>query len=188
MNSTKRKFNALLQGLSSPRASTDQESPATMFGNRAASTKAVDYEALLQKRRRLGFPESTAPRLDNPVSSGLTSLASSIRRTVSDATTPKVRRDGSARYSPGDREELLKRLATFQEITDWTPKPERVNEVEWAKRGWACQGKERVRCLLCHKELVVKLKKEAGDKETDALTAAEVGMFWKISGFLNELS
>ncbi|PON27677.1 hypothetical protein TGAM01_v203444 [Trichoderma gamsii] len=174
MNSTKRKFNALLQGLSSPRASTDQESPATMFGNRAASTKAVDYEALLQKRRRLGFPESTAPRLDNPVSPSLSSLATSIRRTVSDATTPKVRRDGSARYSPGDREELLKRLATFQEITDWMPKPDRVNEVEWAKRGWVCQGKERVRCLLCHKELVVKLKKEAGDTELDALTAAEV--------------
>ncbi|KAL7941204.1 C3HC zinc finger-like domain-containing protein [Trichoderma barbatum] len=176
MNSTKRKFNALLQGLSSPRPSTDSESPAAMFGNRVPSgtIKTVDYDALLQKRRRLGFPEATAPRLDNTVSSGLTSLASSIRRTVSDATTPKVRRDGPARYSPGDREELLKRLATFQEITDWTPKPDKINEVEWAKRGWICQGKERVRCLLCHKELLVKLKKEAGESEGDALTAAEV--------------
>ncbi|KAK0766462.1 hypothetical protein N5P37_000187 [Trichoderma harzianum] len=175
-NSTKRKFNALLQGLSSPRPSTDGDSPATMFGNRvpSGSHKPLDYDALLQKRRRLGFPESTAPRLDNTVSSGLTSLASSIRRTVSDATTPKVRRDGPARYSPGDREELLKRLATFQEITDWTPKPDKINEVEWAKRGWICQGKERVRCLLCHKELVVKLKKEVGESEEDALTAAEV--------------
>lgn len=178
-NSTKRKFNALLQGLSSPRPSTDGDSPATMFGNRvpSGSHKPLDYDALLQKRRRLGFPESTAPRLDNTVSSGLTSLASSIRRTVSDATTPKVRRDGPARYSPGDREELLKRLATFQEITDWTPKPDKINEVEWAKRGWICQGKERVRCLLCHKELVVKLKKEVGESEGDALTAAEVGKF-----------
>ncbi|KAM0259340.1 hypothetical protein ACHAQJ_003372 [Trichoderma viride] len=145
-----------------------------MFGNRAQSTKNVDYEAMLQKRRRLGFPDSTAPRLENSVSPGLSSLASSIRRTVSDATTPKVRRDGSARYSPGDREELLKRLATFQEFTDWTPKPDKINEVEWAKRGWVCQGKERVRCLLCHKELVVKLKKEAGENEADALTSAEV--------------
>ncbi|RFU71763.1 hypothetical protein TARUN_10499 [Trichoderma arundinaceum] len=174
MNSTKRKFNALLQGLSSPRPSTEEESPANMFGNRAQSGKNVDYDALLQKRRRLGFPDSTAPRLDNPVSSGLTSLASSIRRTVSDATTPKVRRDGPARYSPGDREELLKRLATFQEITDWTPKPDKVSEVEWAKRGWVCQGKERVRCLLCHKELVVKLKKEVEDSKADALASAEV--------------
>lgn len=172
MNSTKRKFNALLQGLSSPRPSTQEDAPATMFGSRAQSNKTVDYDALMQKRRRLGFPDSMAPRLDNSVSSGLTSLASSIRRTVSDATTPKVRRDGPARYSPGDREELLRRLATFQEITDWTPKPDKINEVEWAKRGWVCQGKERVRCLLCHKELVVKLKKEAED--ADALAAAEV--------------
>lgn len=182
MNSTKRKFNALLQGLSSPRPSTEDESPATMFGNRVpSSSKTADYEAMLQKRRRLGFPDSTAPRLDNSVSTGLTSLASSIRRTVSDATTPKVRRDGPARYSPGDREELLKRLATFQEITDWTPKPDKINEVEWAKRGWICQSKERVRCLLCHKELVVKLKKEVGENEGDALTSAEVGklLFWR---------
>lgn len=177
MNSTKRKFNALLQGLSSPRPSTDDESsPAAMFGgNRVPSgSRVVDHEAMLQKRRRLGFPDETAPRMEGPVSSGLTSLASSIRRTVSDATTPKVRRDGPARYSPGDRDELLKRLATFQEITDWTPKPDKISEVEWAKRGWICQGKERVRCLLCHKELVVKLKKEAAEGE-DGLTAAEVG-------------
>jgi hypothetical protein len=183
MNSTKRKFNALLQGLSSPRPSTEEDSSADMFGNRASSNKNVDYEALLQKRRRLGFPDSTAPRLENSVSPGLSSLASSIRRTVSDATTPKVRRDGSARYSPGDREELLKRLATFQEFTDWTPKPEKINEVEWAKRGWVCQGKERVRCLLCHKELVVKLKKEAEESEAAALTSAEVGAYWSILNF-----
>ncbi|KAK1246071.1 hypothetical protein MKX07_005140 [Trichoderma sp. CBMAI-0711] len=175
MNSTKRKFNALLQGLSSPRPSTDDESPAAMFGHRVPSgSKVVEHEAMLQKRRRLGFPDETAPRMEPPVSSGLTSLASSIRRTVSDATTPKVRRDGPARYSPGDRDELLKRLATFQEITDWTPKPDRISEVEWAKRGWICQGKERVRCLLCHKELVVKLKKEAAEGEDGLLTAAEV--------------
>ncbi|KAL6863660.1 C3HC zinc finger-like domain-containing protein [Trichoderma novae-zelandiae] len=173
MNSTKRKFNALLQGLSSPRPSTEGESPAAMFGNRVPSGKISDHEAMLQKRRRLGFPDETAPRMDTSVSSGLTSLASSIRRTVSDATTPKVRRDGPARYSPGDREELLRRLATFQEITDWTPKPDRINEVEWAKRGWVCQGKERVRCLLCHKELVVKLRKEAAEGG-DELTSAEV--------------
>jgi hypothetical protein len=156
-----------------------------MFGHRVPSgSKVVEHEAMLQKRRRLGFPDETAPRMEPPVSSGLTSLASSIRRTVSDATTPKVRRDGPARYSPGDRDELLKRLATFQEITDWTPKPDRISEVEWAKRGWICQGKERVRCLLCHKELVVKLKKEAAEGEDGLLTAAEVGellLSWSFS-------
>ncbi|CRK38307.1 hypothetical protein BN1723_018676, partial [Verticillium longisporum] len=41
----------------------------------------------------------------------------------------------ASKYAPNDRAELLKRLATFQEITDWTPKPDLVNEIEWAKRG-----------------------------------------------------
>ncbi|OAA62829.1 c3hc zinc finger protein [Niveomyces insectorum RCEF 264] len=67
------------------------------------------------------------------------------------------------RYCPGDREQLLRRLATFQELTDWTPKPNRINEIEWAKRGWVCQGKERVRCTLCSKELVVQLRRRSQD-------------------------
>lgn len=79
------------------------------------------------------------------------------------------------KYCPGDRDELLKRLASFQELTDWTPKPDPVNEIEWAKRGWACQGKERVRCTLCNKELVVKLnRKEINGREVAVLVASEI--------------
>ncbi|KAK3998292.1 putative mRNA export factor rsm1 [Cladorrhinum sp. PSN332] len=79
------------------------------------------------------------------------------------------------KYCPGDRDQLLRRLATFQELTDWTPKPDRVNEVEWAKRGWVCQGKERVRCLLCEAELVVKInKKEIDGREISVLIASEI--------------
>lgn len=71
------------------------------------------------------------------------------------------------RYCPGDREQLLRRLATFQELTDWTPKPDRINEIEWARRGWACHGKERVRCTLCSRELVVRLGREEDAAEED---------------------
>lgn len=67
------------------------------------------------------------------------------------------------KYCPGDRDELIRRLATFQELTEWTPKPDKVNEIEWAKRGWVCHGKERVQCTLCHKELVVRTSKEQID-------------------------
>ncbi|KAK4643642.1 hypothetical protein QC761_406400 [Podospora bellae-mahoneyi] len=61
------------------------------------------------------------------------------------------------KYCPADRGELLRRLATFQELTDWTPKPERISEIEWAKRGWVCLGKERVKCTLCEREVTVKI-------------------------------
>jgi len=79
------------------------------------------------------------------------------------------------KFCPGDREQLLKRLATFQELTDWTPKPDRVNEIEWAKRGWMCQGKERVKCTLCARELIVKInRKEVNGKEVSVLIASEI--------------
>ncbi|PSR97424.1 C3HC zinc finger-like-domain-containing protein, partial [Coniella lustricola] len=79
------------------------------------------------------------------------------------------------KYCPGDRVELLKRLVSFQELTDWTPKPEAVNEVQWAKHGWICNGKERVRCTLCNKELIVRLnKKEVDGKEVAVLVPSEI--------------
>lgn len=94
------------------------------------------------------------------------------------AHPPSIREGGGLpppKYCPGDREQLLRRLATFQELTDWTPKPDRVNEVEWAKRGWVCQGKERVKCTLCNAELVVKInRKEVDGKEISVLIASEI--------------
>ena len=44
-------------------------------------------------------------------------------------------------------------------------KPESINEVQWAKRGWRCVGRERVGCVGgCGKEVVIKL--EEGPEET----------------------
>ncbi|KAL5598626.1 hypothetical protein BROUX41_003450 [Berkeleyomyces rouxiae] len=81
----------------------------------------------------------------------------------------------AAKYCPADRAQLIERLTTFQEISEWTPKPDRVSEIEWAKRGWVCQGKERVRCTLCHKELVVRFNtKEVDGKEVPVLMPSEI--------------
>ena len=180
MHATKRKFNALLQGLSNPRPSSTSDATAsgTMDADSRrgdAAAAAASHDALLQKRRRLGFPDSTAPSAYNP--SLASSISSALRRSTTQASAKSVKdKDALAKYAPGDRDELLKRLATFQELTDWTPKPERVSEIEWAKRGWICQGKERVRCVLCHKELVVKLnRKDVDGKEVPVLVASEIG-------------
>ena len=44
-------------------------------------------------------------------------------------------------------------------------KPDEINEVEWAKRGWSCVGKERVRCVGgCEKEVVILLEGDARRK------------------------
>ncbi|KAK2592017.1 hypothetical protein QQS21_010288 [Conoideocrella luteorostrata] len=171
MNATKRKFNALLQGLSSPRPTTpdDNMNATAKYGNNIATN-----DAILQKRRRLGFPESTAPTLYTPSQTTKTFSGVVLKRSPTQSSGKAIS-SPPARYSPGDRDELLKRLATFQEITDWTPKPDKVNEIEWAKRGWICQGKEKVRCVLCHKELVVKLnRKESDGKEVSVLVSSEI--------------
>lgn len=148
----------------------------------------------LAKKRRVGGPGSTPSKHGALHSEGLSQTPvrpGGQQTTISNITLRKWTPTGSSpareagaaggksdaqpKYCPGDREQLLRRLATFQELTDWTPKPDRVNEVEWAKRGWVCQGKERVRCTLCARDLVVKLnRKEVDGKEIPVLIASEI--------------
>jgi hypothetical protein len=86
------------------------------------------------------------------------------------------------KYAPWDRAAFLKRLESFKSVTDWTPKPAKVNEVEWAKRGWVCQGQERVRCELCNVEIFVKLNvKESDGEGARVLNASDIGMHPLIS-------
>lgn len=98
---------------------------------------------------------------------------SSAASTRSSTPTPGSGAASSHRYSPTDRSALISRLATFQELTDWTPKPDRIGELAWARRGWVCVGKERVRCTLCGREVVVRLAgssikdKARGDEEKE---------------------
>lgn len=135
---------------------------------------------LLSKRRRLGLPDSTPSKelsVSSATNGGQTTISNIVLRKWS-GNRDKDKGHGTIfkpKYCPGDREELLKRLASFQELTDWTPKPDPVNEVQWAKRGWVCQGKERVRCTLCNRELVVKLnRKEIDGQEVPVLVASEI--------------
>jgi hypothetical protein len=161
--------------------------PATMAGDSSSAD--------LLKKRRVGGPTTTPSKYTNTLqTTPMRSSPASIRSvapsttTVSNVTLRKWTpgagspapdgREGlppPPKYCPGDRDQLLRRLATFQELTDWTPKPDRVSEVEWAKRGWVCQGKERVKCTLCGRELVVKVnRKEVDGKEVAVLIASEV--------------
>ena len=53
-------------------------------------------------------------------------------------------------------------------------KPDIVNEVQWAKRGWSCVGKEHIRCVEgCEKELVIGL--EEFTVEEDSRESASEG-------------
>ena len=69
-------------------------------------------------------------------------------------------------FAPWDRGQFLERLKTYRHVDKWTGKPERINEVQWAKRGWSCVGKERVGCVGgCGKEVVIMLESSREDKQ-----------------------
>ncbi|KAK4135001.1 zf-C3HC-domain-containing protein [Trichocladium antarcticum] len=203
MNSNvKRKFNALLQGIGNRPSieRTDADNSPTDPASSPASQRASPYSARtmatdgsldLTKKRRVGGPTSTPSKYTSTLQSSPASIRSiqgtpttvsnvTLRKWASHASVASLAggKDGPPslpKYCPGDREQLVRRLATFQEMTDWTPKPDRVNEIEWAKRGWVCRGKERVRCTLCGHELVVRVnRKEVDGKEISVLIASEI--------------
>ncbi|KAL9608314.1 MAG: hypothetical protein Q9167_006853, partial [Letrouitia subvulpina] len=71
-------------------------------------------------------------------------------------------------FAPYDRELFLKRLETFRDVDKWISKPALINEVEWAKRGWSCVGKDKVGCVGgCGAEVMVTLESDKPLKNSD---------------------
>jgi hypothetical protein len=182
MNATKRKFNALLSGIGNK--STTSLSSQKEVNNASSvdltSTEGIDRTASLPKKRRT----SGSTSIDMPTPSNVKTLATKLSATASmphkksaSIATATLEAD-APKYAPWDRGEFLKRLKSFSSIQDWTPKPARVNEVEWAKRGWVCQKTERVRCCLCNVEILVKLNQKVVDGKEEAVYIEDnIGMF-----------
>ena len=134
------------------------------------------------KKRRVGPPTSTPLRFSRykpsvvvaPTTHG--AISASASKLLLDAARTSPSSSSPPRYCPSDRAQLIRRLATFQELTEWTPKPERVGEIQWARLGWELCGRERVRCALCARELVVKLNRKdvGGGREVPVLIAADI--------------
>ncbi len=169
MNATKRKFNALLNGMGT-KATIDVSSKEA---NNAADSTSIASTGSQTKKRRIADFSSTRESNSSPLKPRFPptmrdrNIKSMVGPTGSD-DTPK--------YAPWDRTAFLQRLKTFSNLVDWTPKPAKVNEVEWAKRGWVCQKLERVRCSLCNVEILVKLNcKEVAGKEVPVYVAQNIG-------------
>jgi hypothetical protein len=138
----------------------------------ASTTSDADSQA---KKRRT---DQASPSTSSQLPSFSTLKAANTmkhKKSASVAVTPAPTE--SPKYAPWDRTEFLKRLKSFSNLTDWTPKPAKVNEVEWAKRGWVCQKSERVRCCLCNVEILVKLNKKEveGGKEVPVYVPGNIG-------------
>jgi C3HC zinc finger-like len=180
MNATKRKFNVLLNSFGSKSTTT---LPSTSGVNNGSTTGfAIEGDTDLQsKRRRVVRPLSAlsqaSPQSRSTLAYSAKSDSMGHNKSLSLASADPTRKD-SPKYAPWDRAAFLKRLESFKSVTEWTPKPAKVNEVEWAKRGWVCRGPERVRCELCNVEILVKLNvKEVEGEEKMLLNASEIGTY-----------
>ncbi|RYP11501.1 hypothetical protein DL764_000024 [Monosporascus ibericus] len=167
MNATKRKFNSLIQGLGTRPSPQPDEPKSTPRNDRFLDSSPFTSPLF---SRTADSPSKGATSIGAGASSPFNeneddlSITSEKRRqrTTTGGSSP----GSEPKFCPGDRDQLIRRLATFQELTEWTPKPDKVSEIEWAKRGWVCRGKERVRCTLCNRELVVQTnKREVGDNK-----------------------
>jgi len=68
----------------------------------------------------------------------------------------------------------LRRLKTFADLSNWTSKPDPINEVAWAKKGWICVGVNTVACKGgCEQRVVVALRPPRKDEEGKDIAGSE---------------
>ncbi len=183
MYAAKRKFHHLLDSLSG-------EGPASAKGGEthdAAATMPVESGSQPKHRRgpsyrpRPALQGSTHPEVVRPSSTRTVQKS----RTSPTSSLVSFKTGEMPNYAPWSREQFLDRLKTFRDVGSWSPKPDRVNEVQWAKRGWQCVGRECVGCVGgCERHVCIKLgasehqgKGEEGDEADEEQTrfAQEAG-------------
>lgn len=173
MYATKRKFHNLLNAIASNGSSTSLDLQGTSKND---TTQLTEVESQ-PKKRRIVEPYSAVlaaerrPRSRDatPASTGADEAKQNTPGTTGPSTLPN--------FAPWDRGQFLERLKTFRQVDRWGSKPAKINEVQWARRGWSCVGKERVGCVGgCGKESCIKLesaeKSVEGEEADDSLTAA----------------
>lgn len=167
---TKRKFYKALDALTvSSQAPPPKEVPSISSSKR--SSAAAFDEARERVRKRLRQSTST-DSLD--ASRSVISIPQSTRNkgNAADSRPPP-------NYSPWSHETFLARLKTFSSVSQWHPKPDAINEVEWAKRGWVCVDVNTVACKGgCGRRAVVSLgssrvREEQEEDDEDEATLEE---------------
>lgn len=163
LSTTKRKFHKILDSISN--AST----PSLVLKekqneNGSATTLPANLDRPAKK-----------PRITRPNSAIVLSTTfhagkqapKTAKPSFSSATMNEDRKPPN--FAPWDRAQFLERLKTFRQVDKWMGMPEKINEVQWAKRGWSCVGKERVGCVGgCGKEVVIKLEEDRLEEECAA--------------------
>ncbi|GAB7349377.1 hypothetical protein MBLNU459_g8502t1 [Dothideomycetes sp. NU459] len=164
---TKRKFHKLLDTRFGP-----AQVPATALAPAPSSpgtspSQATTAEPSSKRIRSGASTASLATTLHRRnVSTTSTASANTIAKTPApptrDAPAPPTRdappppTRTAPNFAPWSHDAFITRLHTYSPVTMWHPKPDAVNEVEWAKRGWSCVDTNTVACRGgCGNRLVV---------------------------------
>ncbi len=150
LSTTKRKFHKILDSISNA-SSTSLAHREELRTNGSTTSLAENVERPVKRARPASaLVQSSAPRAPHSRSSGKIPAPGAMDE---ERKLPN--------FAPWDRGQFLDRLKTFRHVDKWMGKPDPINEVQWAKRGWSCVGKERVKCVGgCGKEVVIKLENE----------------------------
>lgn len=144
LSTTKRKFHKILDSISN-----------------ASNTALVSIDNQSKNGSNITLPLDPEPPIKKSRISTMVSHTGSSHMKSSMEGERKL-----PNFAPWDRGQFLERLKTFRHVDKWMAKPEKINEVQWAKRGWVCVGKERVGCVGgCGKEVVIKLEDDPEERE-----------------------
>ncbi|KAF2001902.1 zf-C3HC-domain-containing protein [Amniculicola lignicola CBS 123094] len=187
---TKRKLAKLLDGWSAPAAASTTSLASSIHDNASVTsladpttpeppwkrsrlsdvggnmdrTRNVSGDRIKALQDKLFTPQKDTDRL---AGSGLRLVGSTRSPVKTPAPTPRK----APNFAPASQEAFLGRIKTFADVKKWTSKPDAVNEVEWAKRGWICGGWNTVACKGgCEQRVVVRLRpkrKDANGKEIE---------------------
>ncbi|KAA6413578.1 MAG: hypothetical protein FRX48_03324 [Lasallia pustulata] len=175
LSTTKRKFHKILDSITN---TSDPSLPLTPRQKNASTNTLPTTLEPPAKKPRIARPKSAY------TSSSMSSLgnhASTVQTRVKQAQPMKTQEETKApNFTPWDRGQFLDRLKTFRHVDKWMSKPEPINEVQWAKRGWRCVGKERVGCVGgCGKEVVIKLEEDPEDTGNEPADSGQESDEWR---------
>jgi hypothetical protein len=145
---SKRKFYKLLDNLSSPNFSPDDP-------NTAPGAKPTKRSRMVGDSTAASSRPYTAPRTTTTVRI----LSSNFESR--DRDKPESR---TGSYSPWSHDQFLARLKTYADVKIWSPKPDLISEVAWARRGWVAVARDEVACKSCGEHVVIKLESTRPDR------------------------
>jgi hypothetical protein len=161
LSTTKRKFHKILDSISNA-SSTSLAS--THKYNASTTTLPATFESPA-KRTKLARPASayvTPSKRVTASSAPCAPAAAVARQPVATMNNEK----NAPNFTPWDRTQFLERLKTYRYVEKWMGKPDKISEVQWAKRGWSCVGRDTVECVGgCGKRVVILLQDSREEKE-----------------------